>query len=121
MNRGLRKCMYEPLPLPALMTVKYRVDAGSFVAEPPRARNGKQLADTGVLPGFDISPDWKRVAAFMPDIPSGERQSPGQVTFFVSFFDDLRRRSHQDQTSQSVERCILAFPCSPRSRPTLQV
>ena len=80
-----------------VMTVKYRVDGKSFVAEAPRAWSGNRLADTGVQPAFDLAPDGKHLTALMPDIAAGEQQSLGQVTFFLNFFDELRRRSSQHQ------------------------
>ncbi len=50
------------------------------------------LADTGVLPGFDIAPDGERIAALLPAARPEDQQTANHVTFVLNFADEVRRR-----------------------------
>ena len=65
------------------------VRGDSFVAERPRvwAANVRFTAD-----GFDLTPDGKRVAMFVPLATTGAAQRANTVVFVLNFFDELRRR-----------------------------
>ena len=75
-----------------IMVVTYRADAGSFIADAPRPWSRQILADTGVLPNFDVAPDGERVLALLPATPTEQRQTANHVTLVLGFFDDVRRR-----------------------------
>jgi serine/threonine-protein kinase len=72
-----------------IMTAAYSVRGDSFVAERPRvwAANVRFTAD-----GFDLTPDGKRVAMFVPLATTGAAQRANTVAFVLNFFDELRRR-----------------------------
>jgi serine/threonine-protein kinase len=75
-----------------IMAATYRINDGVFRAEAPRLWSQTRLADTGVLPNFDVAADG-RIAALLPAAAPNERQSPNHVTFLMNFFDELRRRA----------------------------
>jgi eukaryotic-like serine/threonine-protein kinase len=71
-----------------LMVVSYAVNGDSFVAEKPRVWIDK----LGVIAGWDLVPDGKRVAVITP-VPGAEAAKPEhEVTILFNFFDELRRR-----------------------------
>ena len=69
------------------MTVGYSVSGNSFVAERPRVWAANVRA-AGV---FDLAPDGKRVAMFMP-LATKALQRENTVVVVLNFFDELRRR-----------------------------
>ena len=75
------------------MVVTYKTEAGSFVAGTPRQWSPHSLADTGVLPNFDVAPDGERILAFVPAVRSGEQQTANHVTFMLNFSEEVRRRT----------------------------
>jgi Tol biopolymer transport system component len=75
-----------------IMVVTYKADAGSFIADSPRPWSRAVLADSGVLPNFDVAPDGERVLALLPATPAEDRQTANHVTLMFGFFDDVRRR-----------------------------
>ncbi len=74
-----------------IMVVNYAVSTAGFVPETPRLWVDVRLADTGVLPNFDVAPDG-RIAALVPPQQTGG-QDEHHVTFVMNFLDELRRRS----------------------------
>jgi Tol biopolymer transport system component len=75
-----------------VMTVAYRVERGSFRAAAPQPWHSRVLADTGVLPGFDLAPDGGRIVALLPAIAPEDEQSPNHVTVVFGFARDVQRR-----------------------------
>ena len=73
-----------------LMAASYRIGR-SFAADPPRPRMEHSLADTGVLPNFDVAPDG-RVVALTPASTNGQ-QTPNHVTVVLNFSSEIRRRA----------------------------
>jgi serine/threonine-protein kinase len=78
-----------------LMTVTFFVENGRFIPgkpEPwtPLERDPRRLADTGVLPNFDLAPDGSRVLALLPS--PEDQQTENHVTFLLNFFDEVQRR-----------------------------
>ncbi len=73
-----------------IMRVGYTVSGDSFVAEKPRvwAANANVRA-TG---GFDLAPDGKRVAMFVP-LATKALQRENTVVVVLNFFEELRRRA----------------------------
>ncbi|MEP6729191.1 MAG: hypothetical protein ABJE10_01070 [bacterium] len=74
-----------------LMVVRYVERAGSFVPDAPRAWGPARLADTGVLPNFDLAADG-RVVALIPAGGHALQQQDDHVTLLTGFFAELRRR-----------------------------
>ena len=74
-----------------LMVVTYSTEGGAFVAEKPRLWTTARLADTGVLPNFDLDQNGKRVLALLP--APENRQTENHATFILNFFDEVRRRA----------------------------
>ena len=72
------------------MTVGYTVSGDSFVAERPRVWAANVPAAEGV--GFDLAPDGKRVAMFVP-LATKASQRENTVVVVLNFFDELRRRA----------------------------
>jgi serine/threonine-protein kinase len=75
----------------SIMTVSYRTDGNLFQAGNPRLWSQRRLANTGVLPNFDVTPDGKRVAALMPAVRQKD-QPVNEVTFLLNFSDEVRRK-----------------------------
>jgi eukaryotic-like serine/threonine-protein kinase len=71
-----------------IMTVGYRVTGDSFVAEKPRV----WTAVRAVGP-FDLAPDGRRVAVFVPVSTSGAVTEERSVVFILNFFEELRQRA----------------------------
>jgi Tol biopolymer transport system component len=75
-----------------LMVVRYDTRAGSFAAA-PRQWSAVRLADTGVMPNFDVAPSG-RVLALLPAASAfGQREN--HVTVLLGFFGEARRRLEQ--------------------------
>jgi hypothetical protein len=74
-----------------IWSLRYRVIGNRFEYDPPQQWSAVELAETGVLPNFDIAPDARRAVALV-----GANREPGagsnQATFAIGFFDELRRR-----------------------------
>jgi Tol biopolymer transport system component len=78
-------------PKQKIMSLRIRTSGGGVDVEPPKLWSDLELADTGVLPNFEVTPEGRRVAAFLtPGRDTGANRS--QVTFAVNFFEELRRR-----------------------------
>jgi serine/threonine-protein kinase len=76
-----------------LMVTSYRIDGNRFIADSRQAWTSEPLADTGVLPNFDLTPDGKHVVALMPAGPASDRQAENHVTVVVNVFEELRQRN----------------------------
>ena len=71
-----------------IMTVGYTVRGDSFVAERPRV----WAANVRGAGGFDLAPDGRRVAVFVPLATKDASQRENTVVVVLNFFDELRRR-----------------------------
>jgi serine/threonine-protein kinase len=71
-----------------IMTAGYTVSGDSFVAERPRV----WAANARGAGGFDLTPDGKRVAMFVPLATKDAPQRENTVVVVLNFFDELRRR-----------------------------
>jgi serine/threonine-protein kinase len=71
-----------------LMVATYRVANGAFIADPPTPWSQQRLADSIVLPAFDLAPDGSAVAL----LPQGDQAAAplDQVTVLVNFLEHLR-------------------------------
>jgi Tol biopolymer transport system component/tRNA A-37 threonylcarbamoyl transferase component Bud32 len=74
-----------------IMVATYTVRGDTFVADKPRVWSEKRLANTGLVPNFDLAPDGKRFVVLMPPGGAGPTDGPGHVTLVMNFFDELRR------------------------------
>jgi serine/threonine-protein kinase len=74
------------------MVVTYMSSADTFVSSAPRPWSQQTLADTGVLPNFDIAPDGERVLAVMSAARPEEQQSVNHVTFMLNVSQEIRNR-----------------------------
>jgi serine/threonine-protein kinase len=74
-----------------IMTASYAIQAGSFVVQSVRPWFQNQLADTGVLSNFDVSPDGRLIALIHAERYE-DRQSKNHVTFLLNFASEVRRR-----------------------------
>jgi hypothetical protein len=78
-----------------LMVASYRVQHGAIEIDAPRSWSERQLADTIVLPAFDLAPDGRSVVALLPH--EEHKVAPADhVTVIVNFLDQLRRISPVD-------------------------
>jgi Tol biopolymer transport system component len=71
-----------------IMTAAYGVRGVLFVAERPRV----WAANVRAFEGFDLTPDGKRAAMFVPLATKAASQRDNTVVFVLNFFDELRRR-----------------------------
>jgi serine/threonine-protein kinase len=76
-----------------IMVVGYTVQGGSFLPDTPRQWSSHSVADTGVLPNFDVAPDGERILALMPATRPEARQTANHVTLMLNFADELHRRA----------------------------
>ena len=90
-----------------LMVVRYRTNGDSFVAEAPRQWGHVRLADTGVLPNYDLAADGARVIGLVSAPTTVPSQTENHVTVILNFFGEMRRRTAAPHTSQ---RAINAAP-----------
>jgi Tol biopolymer transport system component len=74
---------------PQVMAVSYNTKGDSFAAGKPRVWSGARLNEGG-MPGYDLAPDGKRLAAILASDQAGGE--PTHLTFLLNFFDELRRR-----------------------------
>ena len=74
------------------MVVTYTSGPDTFVSTAPAPWSQLRLADTGVLPNFDTSPDGERVLALMPVARPEEQQSVNHVTFMLNVSEEIRNR-----------------------------
>lgn len=70
----------------------HRIDRNRFIAESHQAWPSEPLADTGVLPNFDLTPDGRHVVALMPASPLSDRQAPNHVTVVMNVFEEMQQR-----------------------------
>ena len=78
-------------PEQRILSRRCRATGNRFECDPPRPWSEVQLADSGVFPNFDVTPDGRRVAALLQ--PNRDvSQDARQATFAIGFFDELRRR-----------------------------
>ena len=76
-----------------LMVAPYKAAGDSFVSDSPRPWSPQLLADTGVLPNFDLAPDGERILALVPASRSEDQQSTNHVTVMLNFLEEVRRRT----------------------------
>jgi len=74
-----------------VMVVDFAMPGGTFQPTQPRLWSKTPLADTGVLPNFDVSSDG-RVVALLPAPQTGDPQDDRHVTIVINFLDEVRRR-----------------------------
>jgi serine/threonine-protein kinase len=75
-----------------LMVANYRVTNGAIEIDTPRLWSERQLADTIVLPAFDLAADGRSVVALLPHEEHNAAPTD-HVTVIVNFLDHLRRIS----------------------------
>jgi serine/threonine-protein kinase len=75
-----------------IMVVAYTSRADAFVPGTPKPWSQHSLADTGVLPNFDLAPDGERVLALMSAARPEEQQTVNHVTFMFNVSEEIRHR-----------------------------
>ncbi len=74
-----------------VMVVPYQIAAdGTFVPGPPRPWSPHTLADTGVLPNFDVSRSGDAILALVP--AAADPKTANQVTVLLNLGEAIRRR-----------------------------
>jgi len=74
-----------------LMVAEYAMSGAAFKPQASRLWIDVRLADTGVLPNFDVAPDG-RIAALVSS-PQAGQQDQHHVTFVMDFLTEVRRRA----------------------------
>jgi hypothetical protein len=69
-----------------IMSVTYRATRDVVTSDAPRPWSPLALADTGVLPNFDVAPGGERVLALMPSVPADALPSRNHVTVVLNVF-----------------------------------
>ena len=77
-----------------LMIASIAFNHGKMTVSSIRPFNGPRLADTGVLPNFDLAPDG-RILALLPADLTDEEQSRNHVSVLFNFFTELNRLTNQ--------------------------
>jgi serine/threonine protein kinase/Tol biopolymer transport system component len=75
-----------------IMVANYKVRGELFLADKPRVWFGKQLANLGLVPNFDLAPDGKRFVMLISAESPEPRETQSHVTLVLNFFDEVRRR-----------------------------
>jgi serine/threonine-protein kinase len=75
----------------SVMVASYTINGDSFVAEKPRLWSDTRLANIGLQKNFDLAPDGRRIAAFMPAESPEDRRAQNHVTVLLNYFDEVRR------------------------------
>ena len=75
-----------------LMVARYRITGHRFIVDSHQEWPSTPLADTGVLPNFDLTPDGEHIVALTPSGPAFDRQAKDHVTVVVNVFEELRPR-----------------------------
>ena len=78
-----------------IMVASYRVQGDSFVPDKARVWAGKDLANTGQTPNFDLAPDGKRFVVVTTAEDRDLRENQSHVMLALNFFDEVRRRVAQ--------------------------
>lgn len=74
-----------------IMAASYTTPGGRFVAGTPRQWTPVRLANTGVLPNFDLGRDDRHIVALMPAGGSAEAEPANHITLMENFVEELRR------------------------------
>ena len=88
-SRNGRRLFYTARHL-GLMAVDYSVAGRNFVAGKPRRWTPTCLADTGVLPNYDLSDDDRHIVALLP--ARQEECQTRHVAMITGFSEELRRK-----------------------------
>jgi len=78
-------------PNQKIMVLKVRTGAGKLDFSEPKLWSEVELADTGVFPNFEVTPDGRRVAALLK-AGNEAAANVSHVTIAVNFSTELRRR-----------------------------
>jgi serine/threonine-protein kinase len=73
-----------------LMIAPYKTGRGSIIIEPAKPLSQELLADTGVLPNFDVGVDGRTMV--LKSAAVTDQQSPNHVTLVTNFGSEVRRR-----------------------------
>src|SRR5262249_42924331 len=73
-----------------IMVASFSVTGETFAAQKPRIWFGRQLANVGLTPNFDLAPDGKRFVALMSADAAAPREAQNHVTIVVNFFEELK-------------------------------
>jgi eukaryotic-like serine/threonine-protein kinase len=74
-----------------VMVADLAISGTAFHAKQPQRWSDTVLAETGVVPGFDVHPDGKIVALF--PAPASEPQDDQHVTLILNFLAEAKRRT----------------------------
>ena len=72
-----------------VMVLPFQIVGGSFRPGTPRPWSQHTLADTGVFPNFDVSPDGDAILAMLP---AKNPQTRNHVTLMLNVGEEIRRR-----------------------------
>jgi len=75
-----------------VMVAPYSIHDGTFVPGRPRQWTHVRLADTGVLPDYDLTRDGRHIVALVPAGQKDEMETSNHATMVLHFVDELRRR-----------------------------
>jgi serine/threonine-protein kinase len=92
-SRDGRELLFQTLDqhvMAVSYTVTHTASGDSFAAGNPRVWTETRLRNTGGR-NYDLTPDGKRLAAFVADDANGEKL-PTHLTFLLNFSDELRRK-----------------------------
>ena len=72
------------------MVVDWKADGAGSPASEPRLWLDRRLADTDLVPGFDVGPG-DTIAALMPAPTASTPQDDHHVTLVMNFLGEVRR------------------------------
>jgi serine/threonine-protein kinase len=75
-----------------IMVATYTVEGDQFIPNPAIAFSDRRVGNTGLTPGFDVSPDGSRLAVLIQPEDAQFEKTRSHMTLVLNFFDEVRRR-----------------------------
>ncbi len=96
-SRSGHELLFEKPGGGGIMAVSYTTSRSpqgdTFSANTPRVWSAVALIPMGNFPNYDLAPDGKRIAAFLPSGDAASEKPLTHLTFLLNFFDKLRRKA----------------------------
>jgi Tol biopolymer transport system component len=91
-SRTGRELFFES-PDRRIMSAAYTATGDSFAAAKARIWSETAVFDRVGFGSYDLAPDGKRFAVFLPNLDSADQKPVTHATFLLNFFDEVKRRA----------------------------
>jgi hypothetical protein len=89
-----------------IMVVGYTIEADSFVAGKPRIWSEATLANTGLTPNFDLTPDGTRGVVLIPTAGSAPRDATSDAVLVMNLVSELRRTAPAQMSEDRLQTSL---------------